>query len=254
MWEFSINLTLQNLDAGKYIYQELKKLSSQFGSVVTSYERGGFMTIVVACESFDKIRMQYAIVDILTFVICNYFKEKFLDKYIQIPLGNEINFIALKKALVEFDKETDVHLIQKSLNIENDIYLESFFDFKLIQLKNKWLELVKLANDNASFLSHDDTYIELVKFLIDNLEVCFDQINVIESGNNYKLCNNAFEEIEQPTKHDVTDDKLLVEEIIRLCPRVINIYSDSDKPGINLISKIFDNRVKLMPKELAIKK
>lgn len=253
MWEFSINLTCDNLASGRYIYHKLKDLAAQFGSVVTSYECDGFMTIVVGCEQFDKVRMQYAINDILVFVICNFFKEKFLEKYINVPLKNEINMVALKKALVSFDKETDVHIIQKNLTIENNIFLESFFDFKLIALKNKWLELVKLANDNSSFLICDDTYCELLKFLIDNLEVCFDQINIVEDGNDYKLCDNTFCVLEKEGGA-LTDDKL-IEQLISLCPRVINIYCDenqsAERPAIKLISRIFDSRVKVMPKELA---
>ena len=120
MWEFSINLTCDNLTSGKYIYHKLKELALQFGSVVTSYECDGFMTIVVGCEEFDKVRMQYAINDILIYVICNFFKEKFLEKYINVPLKNKINMVALKKALVSFDKETDVHIIQKYLTIEKN--------------------------------------------------------------------------------------------------------------------------------------
>lgn len=253
MWEFSINLTCDNLTSGKYIYHKLKEFALQFGSVVTSYECDGFMTIVVGCEEFDKVRMQYAINDILVYVICNFFKEKFLEKYINVPLKNKINMVALKKALVSFDKETDVHIIQKYLTIEKNIYLESFFDFKLIALKNKWLELVKLANDNSSFLICDDTYCELLKFLIDNLEVCFDQINIVEVGEDYKLCDNSFCTLEKG-EQTIGDDKL-VEKLISLCPRVINIYCDEyegvERPAIKLISRIFDSRVKVMPKELA---
>lgn len=253
MWEFSINLTCDNLASGKYIYHKLKDLAAQFGSVVTSFECDGFMTIVVGCEQFDKVRMQYAINDILVYVICNFFKEKFLEKYINVPLKNEINMVALKKALVSFDKETDVHIIQKYLTIENNIFLESFFDFKLIPLKNKWLELVGLANDNSSFLICDDTYFELLKFLIDNLEVCFDQINIVEEGEDYKLCDNSFCALSSGCG-SLSDD-MLIEQLISLCPRVINIYCDEEqsaqRPAIKLISRIFDSRVKVMPKELA---
>lgn len=253
MWEFSINLTCDNLASGKYIYHKLKDLAAQFGSVVTSFECDGFMTIVVGCEQFDKVRMQYVINDILVYVICNFFKEKFLEKYINVPLKNEINMVALKKALVSFDKETDVHIIQKYLTIENNIFLESFFDFKLIPLKNKWLELVGLANDNSSFLICDDTYFELLKFLIDNLEVCFDQINIVEEGEDYKLCDNSFCALSSGCG-SLSDD-MLIEQLISLCPRVINIYCDEEqsaqRPAIKLISRIFDSRVKVMPKELA---
>lgn len=161
--------------------------------------------------------------------------------------------VALKKALVSFDKETDVHIIQKYLTIENNIFLESFFDFKLIPLKNKWLELVGLANDNSSFLICDDTYFELLKFLIDNLEVCFDQINIVEEGEDYKLCDNSFCALSSGCG-SLSDD-MLIEQLISLCPRVINIYCDEEqsvqRPAIKLISRIFDSRVKVMPKELA---
>ncbi len=251
MWEFSISLTSENFASGKYIYNKLKEVAGEFNSVVTSFECDGFMTIVIGCESFDKVRMQYIINDVLTHVICNHFKEQFLDKYIQVRLQDKINLIALKRALVNFDRETDIHIVEKHLCLDKNIFLESFFDFKLIQLKNKWIELVKLANDNSAFLLCEDTYYELLKFLIDNLEVCFDQINIVENGKDYKICDNSFCDIQKNISN--FNDDTLIETLITLCPRVINVYCDDQEghPAINFISKVFDSRVKVMPKEMA---
>src|SRR5699024_9332215 len=91
------------------------------------------------------------------------------------------------KALINFDKETDYFLISKALNFNEFLYLESFYQFKLIKLRDKWSELIRLANENRDYLVSSDAFFDLLKFLIDNLDICKDEIDVVEEGDGYHI-------------------------------------------------------------------
>lgn len=249
MWEYSITFNQDNLDAFKFAQKKLIPISQELGGVLTTYSSGEFLTILIATPKEEKIRMQYAISNILTTIISTFFKEKFLSKYLHISFGDDINLYALLKALVNFDKETDMHIIKKYLSLENDIFLESFFDFKLSTLKAKWLELSKLANENKNYLLCEDVCIELLKFLIENLEVCCDQVNIICEQNEFKLLDSCFNTIDFENLNSEKSEKSLLCNVISLCPKNINLYYDENQQlskSLQLIVKIFDNRVKFI--------
>ncbi|MEG1499883.1 MAG: sporulation protein YtxC [Clostridia bacterium] len=256
MWEYAINLNSDNSESAKYIFNNLKDCSKEFNGVVTTYESEGNITILVGCEDFEKIHLQFVINELLTEVISVFFKEKFLNKYLSLPIKNEVNLAALKKALVSFDKETDVHIIKKYLKLDENIFLESFFDFKLRTLRNKWLELVNLANENSSYLACNETFVELLKFLVDNLEISYELINVLIKKDEIKICDGKFEKIAIFNTSCSGDDALFITNIISLCPKSIIVYCDSniDNSSLSLMCQIFDNRIKILPYELCISK
>ena len=68
-----------------------------------------------------------------------------------------------------FDRETDRYIVSHNLMLKKSLHLESFYEFKLQKLRLKWSELIKLANENAGYLLCNDTFIDLLKFLIDLL-------------------------------------------------------------------------------------
>lgn len=249
MWEFSILLQSEHNEVAKFIYNSLKKYVEEVGGVITTFDQAGLIHIVIACSVEEKTRLYYYVKSYITEAICSYFKNEFLRKNLKVQLKNKVSIIAFEKALQYFDKETDRYLVEKYLTFDKNIYLESFFEFKLKILKSKWLELTKIANENSSYLLTEETFIELLKFLIDNLEISFDTVNIISDLDGYQLLDENFKDIEMLTEKG--DGVWLVENIIALSPRKINIYTDNSSEELNLINSIYSTRTNILPKENA---
>ena len=113
----------------------------------------------------------------VVFSICTFFKEEYLTKKLKTPNKSSIENYTFKKALVNFDRETDRFIIGKQLILEQNLNLDSFFHFKIKNLKEKWDELVNIANDNSTYFLAEDSFLELLKFLIDNIE--YESFNLI---------------------------------------------------------------------------
>ena len=240
MWEFSVVLSSERTIASRYIYKNLKRAVGEINGVVTSFEQLGQIHIVLACEEYDKGRMQFLIGHLVSYVICKYFKEDYLNQKLSLPISNDIKWTAFKNALLSFDKETDNFIVSKHIPFENVLYVESLYEFKLSSLKEKWSELVALANDNRTYLIGNESFLELLRFLIDNLEVREGEINVMQDELGYKILNDAFEELEDD--FESPSPEKLIASLIELCPRKINLYTDKGE-AISLISQIFDKRI-----------
>ena len=241
MWELSIVVDMKNVDIAKFIYHTLKNKTSEFGAVVTCYQQHGDFFVLIGCPEEEHEKIASAIERCLVRVICNFYKDKFLSRHLRLPSHENISLMAFKKALINFDKETDFYIISKSLQLKKNFHLDSFYHFKLKGLRDKWTELITLANDNSDYLVSNDAFYDLLKFLIDNLEVCEEEIDVFENEKGYFLkANHPFE-----TDSESLSEEALVSSLIELCPKKINFFCRSDDNAIGFLSKIFKERVNL---------
>ena len=117
MFEFSIALSEQKADSAKKLYKEIKSTASSFGAVVTSYSENGKIFIVVACDDIEKPRISFFICDAIADIITTDFKLDYINKNLHLPIHNQLNLDALKKALVVFDRETDRYIVTHNLKL-----------------------------------------------------------------------------------------------------------------------------------------
>lgn len=240
MWELSISVSSKNLDIAKFVYQTLKSQTAEFGAVVTCYEQFENFFIVIGCPIEEQQRTSAIIERCIIKVICNFYKEKFLTENLHLPLHENISLTAFKKALINFDKETDFYIISKNLELSTNLHLDSFYFFKLKTLREKWAELITLANENSDYLVSNDAFFDLLKFLIDNLEIGEDEISVFEDENGYSIkAENSVDGCE----YEKLSKEGLVSSLIELCPKKINLFCRSDDNTAGFLSKIFEERV-----------
>lgn len=239
MWEFSLNLKTENFELAKFLFNNISCFCSKFDGVVTSVEEGGFISILIAVKEQDKDKTQVYLLSCITEVICTVFKSSYLDTNLFLPSQDKLGMNAFKKALLNFDKETDRFLIRKHLKLENDFFLESFYQFKLSTLKSKWGELVTLANENREYLTSNESFIDLLKFLIDNLEICEEEISIYQSADHsYKIFVS-----DKPYQNKDFSEECLISSIIDLSPQKINLYCQDESRAITLLHRLFEERI-----------
>lgn len=239
MWEFSLNIKADNCELADKIFCAIKDLSSSLGGVVTKHEENGYISILIAVDEAFSPEIEFALSNIVTGVICTNFKMKFLENFLFLPQHDKVSTTAFKKALLNFDKETDKFLVQKNLTFDKSLFLESFYLFRLGTLRAKWSELVSLANENRVYLVSDDAFFDLLKFLVDNLDICEEEVDVFENEEGYKI---VFEDDEGKYKGRIFNEEGLVSSMIDLAPQKINFYCERGSKTSELLEKIFDNR------------
>ena len=245
MWEFCISVDQNNIQVVNFIFEKLTYFSKQYDYVLTKLETLNKTHILVACNSLEKNRLIFCLQDVIDESICYYIKKDFLLNNLTLRLSDSITRQAFISALLFFDRDTDKYIVNKYLCFDKKIDLYGFFNFKLSSLKQKWQELVSIANENQVYLYSDETFIELIKFLVDNIEIKSDVVNIMSTKESYSVFDSKFDDILQ--SNDISDEKL-VDMLISLCPKNINIYC-SDKLSANLkniICKLFEKRVRFV--------
>ena len=258
MFEFQIAVSEKDKKVLNRLCEDLKSSTAGIKTVITSYQQGGKAFVVIACDDLERPRVSFSICDVISDIISTFYKLEFIENNLALPISNQVNLSAFKKALIAFDRETDKYIITRSLKVEHTIYLDEFFQFRLNHLRNKWMEIIKLANDNASYLLCNDTFIDLLKFLIDNIEISRGTVNVVKKAGKFVLCDEDFNEIDQSSnplceldERAKEDEVGLISSLIALSPKKIVVYCNpfENSPALTLISQIFESRISILPAE-----
>lgn len=236
MWEFCINLQSNKSDLTASIFNILRKELCFLKAIVARSDGENYISIVLAVPQENRAKAEVVIMRVVTLAICQSFKADYLNKHLFLPTQDNLSLTAFKKALINFDKETDYFLISKVLNFDENLYLESFYQFKLVRLRDKWSELIRLANENRDYLVSADAFFDLLKFLVDNLDVSGGEIDVVEDDDGYHICESG-------AKSGALNSSALVSSLIDLSPQKINMYYRSENNAVDLLKTIFDHRI-----------
>ena len=137
MWEFGISIDKNKKYIIEFVFKKMQEYVKTYDGVATMQEFPNKVSILIACNDYEKNRMILHLQELLSECICYHYKKNFLIKNLNIKIGDEMSKKAFITALLFFDKETDKYIVNKYLNIDKKIDIDGFFNFKLQTLKNK---------------------------------------------------------------------------------------------------------------------
>lgn len=239
MWEFSLNIKTENFEIAKYFHNALNSYVQTLEGMVTSHEDNGYISILIAVPNNKSEQIKTMLLCTITEVICTKFKSEYLNSELLLPELDNASLYAFKRALLNFDRETDKFIIKKNLILDDNLYLESFYRFRLKSLLDKWHELVTLSNENKEYLISKESFIDLLKFLVDNLDICEEEISIVKEKGGYRI----YAEDSNIILENLISEDSMVSSVIDLSPQKINLYFNESTNEINLLERIFEERI-----------
>ncbi|MCM1367384.1 MAG: hypothetical protein NC184_01025 [Roseburia sp.] len=138
------------------------------------------------CEPQYRAQMLADIKECLVEMYAVVTKFDYIKKNLSLSLPH-IRYEILLRTLVAFDRENEHKLLQNALHVEDGMALDGVFNFKLGELKERWLEICNLTKSNGAYLYDDQTYNELLKFLISAVNPKISKLTVCENDGKYRL-------------------------------------------------------------------
>ncbi len=240
MWKFCLNLNSSAFNAYRHICQSVALLSEDFKLSVMSYEQGEMIRVIFSCDEMYALEVKAHLTRIISRAVGQCYKENFLKSKLSFPIEDELFRFALLRAFINFDRETDYFLISHTLKLDKVLYLDSFVCFKLGTLTKKWEELVALANDNLQYFLDEEGFFELMRFLIDNMEVVESEVTVLEEQGGYRILDSSFKLIAgDQKKFDVLGI------LIDIAPKKINLFCKAKTSYVKFLERIFEEKINI---------
>ncbi|MCL2752279.1 MAG: putative sporulation protein YtxC [Firmicutes bacterium] len=229
MW--TIDLGLPGEKAYCLDYIEKRLADSEAGAHVTlaKISAGGRETLSVACMCDFCDKVSRALREIITDVVVSDFKYDYLLRNARVKLSDGLYQSALMTALVAFDREFDREYCRSNLELDGVLMIDGFYSFRLKELRERWKEICDLAGANVFYLSFNETYTELMRFLCSAITPVTDSLHIKKNGAGcVRLLSEDNSDIylKAPDYGGITGDADLITSVISLSPNKIVIYGD----------------------------
>lgn len=249
MWEINISIDSKNSVCIDNLMKDISPYVKLAGGVMA---RGKTMSrdyLSLACEDERRIHITDALYNLISDIIVTDFKLEYLKENSHLPINNTINYNAFLKALVEFDREFDKEMVIRKLSFSKELMIDGFYNFRLKELRKRWQEVCDLANNNSVYLSYHETFLELLKFLVNTINSKLEEIHILNENGKYIFCDKDLKQINYKEYHldnDINNDTI-IPSLINLSPNKIIFYNIDNLPVVvvNMISNIFENRVEV---------
>ena len=170
-----------------YSIEDIMKNKLESCSAVAAVDRlGKRYYCCFGCEDNSRDLMIDAVKECLVEMYAVVIKFDFIKRNLNINLS-ELRYEMLLHTLVAFDRENEHKLLRKKLTVTDGMALDGVFDFMLGELKERWLEICNLTKVNGMYLHDDETYNELLRFLISAVNPKINKLTVYEDDGKYRL-------------------------------------------------------------------
>ena len=217
--------------------QELKVYITNKRGSFSVYEKDDFLYYLIAAQNEEKTGIEKVLKQKIAQLIINSFKLKMVENSLKYEFMHDVKYYALVEALVNFDRACDEMYIMQKLDFSSgELYLQSFYYFCCGILREKWMQLIQITNQNSHFLDVQENYLEVLRFLLDgidkkpaiNIEVKNNKLKVKKDGEIILFANY----------------KELISYIIKNNPKSIRL-KNVDKTFAEFIKQLFLTRVTL---------
>jgi hypothetical protein len=246
MWELAICF---DLEYEKIVAEIKKKLQKAFVAdklICATQKEQNEIKLLLACTIERKYKLSRLLDEYLSDFFVNEYKEKYLKTHLKLNKINDSEEEIFIKALTCFDLEYDKMMVKQKLNYDNTLYLKSFFASKCKAMRQKWLDICELTNENASFLQTEHIFLELLKFLIENLKIHKNVVICYYQNNKLKFVDehNKTVKIKQNKNSKEVE---LIRTLIALNPKHIALHYDEsmNQDTLQLLKAMFDSRLQL---------
>ncbi len=186
MYQLTVSVDSAKAEWLYSIEDVMKNKLDSCSAVSALHQSGNRLYCCFGCEYENRVGMISAIKECLIEMYAVFTKFDFIKSNLLINLPS-LRYEILIRTLVAFDRENEHKLLSRILHVEDRMALDGVFNFQLGELKERWLEICKLTKSNGAYLYDDDTYNELLKFLISAVNPKINKLTIHESEGNYRI-------------------------------------------------------------------
>ncbi|MCL2555563.1 MAG: hypothetical protein FWE03_00900 [Firmicutes bacterium] len=222
-----------------WLYALEKKLRNKLNesALIVTRNEPKRVYIAIACENQAKRKISKEIFESLLDVFASLSKQHYYLENLHLPLLCEEKYNILLAALIEFDSISDRSLIKESFVLENGLSIDGIYNFAFKKVKSRWQEIGDLTKENASFLSDNEIFFELIKYLFSAICPKIEKALCLFDGKKYLL----YEPNNTCPIAEANNEEELFCTLIKTAPIYLELSGDIKKDTLIKLNTIFKN-------------
>lgn len=241
MFEIALYAPVEFLPYYKSIAKKLATSDFQLSTTIQKSEKQSILFIATTIQEYDK--MQKILKIYLSEAIVKYYKEKTIKEHMKLVFVDDRYFEAFLKAMILYEMEEDIAHVCSKLHIAKTIYIDSLYWFTLRDIREKWVSLINMINDNMYEYITSESFLELLRYLITMGKRKQDKVSVVYHKKGFLILDEKNNHIQF-----VLDETDLICILISINPRRISLscMEHLTESSFQVINYLFHGQVEYL--------
>lgn len=243
MYEATVSVVKENSHLLDYVKEQLAPCLKEIDGVSCDIDERFRTCYGIACSDTYRFQVQRRLLDAVAQALTLGYKNVFVRDLLRI--GND-NFYrnVLVNVICVFDNDYDRQIVSKLVEVDQNVCIDGYYNFRLSAVKKKWEEITRLVSDNFYVLSDNGLIVEFLQYLsestpskVKTLSVSFEDGAFTLYGSGGKVLTPAVSLAKCAT---VEEEAML--NILCLKPQLVKIYHNAPLSDdfVQMLSALFD--------------
>ena len=205
MYETVISIGVKRVDWLKETERRIKTAVGS-GAVTALGAEKSFAYLCIGADGKAEKSTAAAVKRAVTDLFLEREKKEYLSKGVEkLKIASRSKKL-LVHALTGFDREAEEKMMKNSLRYRKFLDIDGFRYFRMREFYARWKEMSDLAWQHGSFLLNEDTFNDLLKFLIESNKKNDSRAEVIRANGKYRLVEKRGGIFSAEKYYDAFDD------------------------------------------------
>ena len=210
--------------------------------ILTEFEKEENYTIMFACEDVHLSMLNNMVAqNLVNFYVFRY-KKLYLEQNLNLADIEKMFAPAYICALAQFDTFTDKEIALDADYTSDKIAVIPFLYFRLQYLIRRWKTIINLTNENIGAFNKSSAIIDLLKYLVKNLQSNKKELNLQFTEHGIKIYDDKTLSFESKTQ-SIADIANTIAVLIKLSPQRLIVRSAHPNSHLETIRQIFDEKI-----------
>lgn len=228
----------------KYDLASLKARLKQSGLclILSEFELSDDYIIMFACENVHLPILNNIVAQHLVNFYCVRYKKQYLERFLDLSNIEKMFVPAYICALAQFDVFTDREIAMEADYTNEKIAVIPFLYFRLPSLIKRWKTIIQLTNENISAFNKSNAVVELLRYLVKNLQSNKKELNLQFTERGIKIFDNKLLWFESKTqnKNDIAN---MIAVLVKLSPQRLIVQSANPNSHLETVRQIFCEKI-----------
>ena len=228
MYEATVSIVKENSHLLDYVKEQLTPCLKEIDGIFTELDERFRSCYSLACSDTYRFQVQRKLSDAVSQALTLGYKNVYVRDLLGID-GDSFYKNVLVNVICVFDNDYDKQMVSKLVEIDQNVCIDGYYNFRLGAVKKKWSDITKLVSDNFYVLSDNGLIVEFLQYLLESTPSKVKVLSVSFEGDSFTLYGSGGKVLEPAVSlaKSATAEEEAMLNILCLKPQRVKIYHNS---------------------------
>ncbi|MCH5160133.1 MAG: hypothetical protein J1F66_04725 [Clostridiales bacterium] len=242
MYEATVSVVKENNHLLDYVKGQLAPCLKEIDGVSCELDERFRSCYSLACSDTYRFQVQRKLNDAVSQALTLGYKNVYVRDLLGLDSDNFYKNV-LVNVICVFDNDYDRQIVSRLVEIDQNVCIDGYYNFRLGAVKKKWSDIIRLVSDNLYVLSDNSLIVEFLQYLLESTPSKVKVLSVSFEGDGFTLYGSGSKVLEPAislAKSATVEEEAML-NILSLKPQRVKIYHSNPLSDdfVQMLSALF---------------